>query len=80
MKKLFALFVGVFLGVIGYVSSAGASFMGDIAESIGSGATDEVWVVVAGPIGSIIFYVLAIFLIGFVVTTITMWIGSRRKH
>ena len=42
MKKLFALFVGVFLGVIGYVSSAGASFMGDIAESIGSGATDEV--------------------------------------
>lgn len=60
--------------------SADASFMGDIAEDIGSGATSEVGEVISGPIGSIIFYVLAIFLISFVVGTIVMWIGKRRNR
>lgn len=60
--------------------SADASFMGDIAEDIGSGATAEVGEVISGPVGSIIFYVLAIFLISFVVGTIVMWIGKRRNR
>lgn len=59
--------------------SADASFMGDIAEDIGSGATTEVGVVIGWPIGSIIFYVLAIFLISFIVGTIVMWIGKKRS-
>lgn len=80
MKKFLGLLSASVLGFILMVQNAGASFMGDIAEDIGSGATSEVGEVIAGPIGSIIFYVLAIFLISFVVGTIVMWIGKRRNR
>lgn len=79
MKRFWLMILGSVFGFFAFAKSMYASFMSDIATSVGSGATAEVSEVIAWPIGSIIFYVLAILLIGFVVTTITMWVRSGRR-
>jgi hypothetical protein len=78
MKKVMLFLSALFAGLLG-VASTSANFLVDTATDVGSGASDTAGDLLSSPVGDIIYIVVALAVIGFIVSVIMAWMGRRKN-